>query len=124
MLMKKIYNFLVPLIALFGLLAPFSARATHVMGADIQWICVGKDSFEIIVKAYRDCNGIPLGGTDLTYFSSSPGTCVGSASANPNVCCGTDITPTCASSCDRCKDANCDFPYGIQVWTTKAIRYI
>ena len=116
-IMGKIYKLLLPLIAVFALWAPFSARATHVMGADIEWTCLGNDTFEIVAHAYRDCNGIPLSGTQLQYFT--PGdTCVPSAVGSGAVCCGTDITPVCNRSCDRCiSNPSCVFPYGIEEFT-------
>jgi len=122
--MRKIYKLIIPLIVVFAMWSPFSARATHVMGADIEWTCLGNDTFLITAHAYRDCNGIPLDGTDLEYFT--PGdTCVPTAvSASPAVCCGTDITPVCNRSCDRCiSNPSCVFPYGIEEFTITAKVY-
>lgn len=125
MLMRKIYKVLFPVIAFLCLFAPHTARATHVMGSDIRWQCLGGDTFLITVTAYRDCNGIPLTGTNLGY-QSTDGSCVGTrVSANPNVCCGTDITPVCGRSCSRCiSNSNCPFPLGIEQFTITARVYI
>src|SRR6185437_13660309 len=125
MLMKKHYKLLVPLIALFGLFAPFSAQATHVMGADMEWKCLGNDTFELIVHAYRDCNGIPLSGTNLNYFTAGDTCAPSPVPANPDVCCGTDVTPVCDRSCTRCiSNSGCPFPYGIEEFTITAIVYL
>lgn len=108
-----------------GMAYPFSAYATHVMGADISWKSLGNDSFEIIVHGYRDCNGIPLTGTNLTYFTSGDTCAPSPVSANPSVCCGTDITPVCARTCDRCiSNSSCVFPYGIEEFTIIATVYL
>ncbi len=122
--MRKIYKLLVPLIAVFALWAPFSARATHVMGADIEWSCLGNDTFLITAHAYRDCNGIQLTGTDLQYFT--PGdTCVPTPVGSGQVCCGTDITPVCNRSCTRCiSNSSCVFPYGIEEFTITEKVYL
>jgi len=106
------------------ILIPFSSRATHVMGADIGWKSLGHDSFEIIIHAYRDCNGMQMSGKGLSYYT--PGdTCVSTAiSVTPDVCCGTDITPVCKNSCDRCQSSSCTFAYGVQEWTITATVYL
>lgn len=124
--MRKNYKLVFPLLSLLCFLLPNATRATHVMGADITWKCLGNDSFELIVHAYRDCNGIQLGGTDLTYQTTGD-TCVTiPVNANPDVCCGTDITPVCKRSCDRCEATTppCSFPYGIEQWTITAVVYL
>lgn len=113
--------------ALFFLLIiflPLLSSATHVMGSEIRWQSIGKDSFLVTVHGYRDCNGIPLSGTDLTYYSSSPGTCVGSTTPSAKVCCGTDITPVCSSTTDRCASSSSTFTFGIQQWTITATVYL
>ena len=122
--MNKIYQKILLSIGIIILSSPYSSKATHVMGADIQYQSLGHDSFEIIVHAYRDCNGIPISGTNLTYFS--PGdTCVPTAvTAKTSICCGTDITPVCSKSCDRCQGSSCSFAYGIEEFTITAIIYL
>lgn len=45
-------------IALLGSLQ--QANATHLMGSDIYYRCLGNGKYEISVRVYRDCNGIPL----------------------------------------------------------------
>ena len=44
-----------------------TARATHMMGADITYRCIDTLKFEITLKWYRDCRGISLNrGGNLT----------------------------------------------------------
>lgn len=38
----------------------FSAKATHLMSAEITYKFISGDSFEITLKVYRDCNGIAM----------------------------------------------------------------
>lgn len=44
------------LIAIIG--ANYTANASHVAGADIEYTCLGGDTFRIVVNVYRDCSGI------------------------------------------------------------------
>jgi gliding motility-associated-like protein len=123
MLMPKIYKILFPVFALICLIAPHTARASHVMGSDITWKCLGGDTFEVTVTAYRDCNGIPLSGTNIGCTTSEG--CSGSivTVTGASKCCGKDITPVCQKSCTRCTDLSCDFEFGIQQWTITA-KYV
>ncbi|MEX0968540.1 MAG: hypothetical protein WD077_15010, partial [Bacteroidia bacterium] len=103
---------------LFLLMMPSTSEASHVMGSDISWRCVGKDSFLVTMNVYRDCNGISL----------SPGTisisgigCSYSSSVSPSMSSPVDITPVCKSSCTRCSGSGCSFPYGIHRYTLTAL---
>src|SRR5689334_9588209 len=40
-----------------------SVRATHIAGSDMEFVCLGNDSFEVIYRIYRDCQGIALDNT-------------------------------------------------------------
>jgi gliding motility-associated-like protein len=53
--MKKI---LFLLIWLFSFL---SVQATHMMGADVSYRCLGNGKYKIIAKVYRDCRGVSMG---------------------------------------------------------------
>ncbi len=35
----------------------FNARATHIMGSDISYRCLGGNQYEVVVAVYRDCSG-------------------------------------------------------------------
>lgn len=48
--------------------------ATHVLGGDIQYTCVGSSSYDLVHRVYRDCGGINLGATqDVDYQSGDCG---------------------------------------------------
>jgi gliding motility-associated-like protein len=111
---------------LMALVMPTTSNATHVMGSDIRWKCLGNDSFEITVTVYRDCNGIQLGSTAPQVMpvgcSNTPPTVITSVSAP------VDVTPNKGSCvpCTRC-DPGCPTttnPYGIQKREYKAIIYL
>lgn len=93
------------------------ANATHVMGSEIKWECIGKDSFKITVRVYRDCNGVNLSGTPISVRSSCGTRTIGVGS--PALI--DDITPVCDEQCTRCNSGSCSFKYGIQAYDLSGI---
>lgn len=48
------------LLFLFAVLLPAAARATHIVGGEITYTCLGNADYEIRLTVYRDCyNGVP-----------------------------------------------------------------
>ncbi|MBT3421866.1 MAG: hypothetical protein HN431_03575, partial [Bacteroidetes bacterium] len=43
------------LLILSIILASFSLKAIHITGGEIEWSCVGQDSFLITTTLYREC---------------------------------------------------------------------
>jgi len=101
---KFLHRRLIP----FLFLIPFiffsqSAKATHMMGADITYRCVDTLKFEITLKWYRDCRGIGLNnGGALTIRCTSGG----SRTATLTLKSIREITPVCATEPSRCKPSN------------------
>ena len=63
---------------LFCLLtAAQEARASHAMGADLQYQCLGNNTYRIVLRFYRDCAGIDAP-TSVTVQLFSP--CAGTTS--------------------------------------------
>ena len=90
--------------------------ADHVMGADIQWKCLGNDTFKIIFKFYRDCRGIPKSGSVQLQFSSDSCSSSLSGTLNCSRVSITDITPVCNNN-KPCNPTNAmlpNIPYGIE----------
>ncbi|HZH87456.1 MAG TPA: gliding motility-associated C-terminal domain-containing protein [Brumimicrobium sp.] len=56
--MRKIFNILL-LISLLGFI-PKQANATHGMGGEITWSCLGNGDYIFELKFYRDCNGFEV----------------------------------------------------------------
>jgi len=111
---KKIILLIFLIISSFFISLP-TVKATHMMGSDITWTCVGKDSFMIKLVIYRDCNGVQLSAASIPIKCASTGITITTVSISkpPPV----DITPTCGSSCTRCQSSGCSFPYGIEQYT-------
>lgn len=57
------------LLVLGGLLGPASSlQATHIVGGEMTYRCLGDDHYEIRLTVYRDCfNGVPYFDTSVAY---------------------------------------------------------
>lgn len=111
-------NFIRILFALFFIASGYQkADATHVMGSDITWEYMGKDTVKITVAIYRDCNGINLSATPISVFA---GTC-GTTSYTSSLSLAGDVTPVCDAQCTRCASNSCTFSFGIQKYLLTAI---
>src|SRR5215212_10834062 len=87
----------------FFLMAGLAQRsyATHSMGADLTYTCVGNNTYELTLSFYRDCVGIAADDSAYVELNSScwglyyvyllrvPGT-------------GQEITPLCPSEVSTC----------------------
>ena len=67
--MNKFYKFLISLLLIVGTILP--SRATHMMGADVSYKCLGNGKYKITAKVYRDCRGVPMG---IVSFGAYAGT--------------------------------------------------
>ncbi|MCB9235969.1 MAG: gliding motility-associated C-terminal domain-containing protein [Bacteroidia bacterium] len=78
-----------------------TAKASHGLGAEIVYECLGPNQYKVRLKFYRDCNGISApGSVAITYSSSACGV---SSSFNANqVGSANDITPVCPSQQTAC----------------------
>jgi gliding motility-associated-like protein len=76
-------------------------RATHIMGGDLTYTCLGGNTYMMQLRLFRDCNGISLG-NQATINLSSP-TC-GNQNITLNLLAGYPIviTPLCPNEPDVC----------------------
>ncbi|MCB0738167.1 MAG: PKD domain-containing protein [Bacteroidetes bacterium] len=98
-------------------LTNFSAKATHVMGADIEYRDLGGDSILVKVNVYRDCNGVNMSNSAINFS----GACSGIVKSAQTMSAGKDITPVCSNQCTRCDSRSCSFAYGIEKRTLSVI---
>lgn len=118
-------------ILLLSFFITLKIQASHVMGADFEYQCLGKDSFYITVKVYKDCKGVNLSPIALIITPLSAG-CSWSTSASMTQVSCEDITPVCKKSCSKCDRQNCNangypngsnsgcaFQYGMEKLTFK-----
>ena len=99
---------IVLLTTLFALgLGTKQANATHVMGMDIVWKCLGNDTFQITLVVYRRCTdgAASMSSGDLASMTITSDSCANSYTVSK----GTmksytveDITPVCSSGQKPC----------------------
>jgi hypothetical protein len=97
------------------------AYASHAMGSETTWTCIGQDSFLVKCVAYRDCNGIYLSNFPIS-FKCNTGQNI--TTLTSNIGSPVDITPFCFSSCSRCQSLSCMFPFGIHKFTSEVLVYL
>jgi gliding motility-associated-like protein len=90
------------------------AKASHVMGGDITYNCIGPNTFAFTMQIYRDCNGVNLpNSVSLSLTSASCGQTINITlelvPSGPLV-----VTPLCPGQPDRCNGSG---TYGIQQYT-------
>ncbi len=91
-MLKSTSNFFKMLCCL-GTLLFFSvdASATHSMGLDLTYNCIGNNQYEINLTFYRDCNGISVPQTTTVNWAAA----CGSGSVNLSQISMVEITPAC-----------------------------
>jgi hypothetical protein len=108
--------------SIFSLLFIFissSTKASHHLGSEITWTCLGQDSFLVSLTIYRDCNGIMNNSATIKVACEPSKKYITSLNIqNPTII---DITPVCDNSCTRCQSSGCSFPYGIEKYTYENI---
>ncbi|MFN8352359.1 MAG: gliding motility-associated C-terminal domain-containing protein [Flavobacteriales bacterium] len=97
------------------------ARATHAMGGELTYACLGNNQYKVTLKFYRDCNGVaaPTNCNNGLEFNVRSANC----NANFNQCFTLEnvqvITPICPTELDRCLNAN--GTYGVEQYTFSRI---
>ena len=100
--------------AFAALLWSGEARATHAVGGELTYSCVGVNQYLVTLKFYRDCNGVsaPSSCSNGRSFNIRSTNC----GANFNECFSLQsvniITPICPSEIDRC--VNSSGTYGLE----------
>lgn len=83
---------------LFLFIASFSAKATHISGADFNYTCIGQDSFYVTLNLFRDCSGIRAPVQASVDFSSTCGQSFNVRLTKQNGLNGTEISQLCPGS--------------------------
>ena len=105
--MTRLIRFLLLLLAFLPLSQTY---ASHMAGAEINWKKIGQDSFQITVRAYKDCNGTQIGSSGVLVTPTvCPSFSIGMKKVQT-----IDITPTCTNQCNRCKGSGCSLKYGYE----------
>jgi gliding motility-associated-like protein len=83
-------------------------RASHMMGADMSYQCLGNGKYKITAKVYRDCRGIPMGIVSFSAFAGLSGS-NGCGTVSPGGLTRTgirDVTTRCSSANSPCNPKN------------------
>ncbi len=110
--MKKFLLFLFFMMSLF---VTREAEASHVMGSDIVYRCKGNGKYEVVVRVYRDCNGIQVSQSNVVARCSNTTINI-SAQTKVSVRDITGIDSRCPTT-SRCGGST-SFPYGVEehIW--------
>ncbi len=116
---KQIQRLTLVLAMIAGLLLHTGeTRASHAMGADLTYECLGGNTYRLRVSFYRDCIGISAPGTVyVSIQSASCGQNIG-VTCNPIPGTGQEVTPLCPTALSSC---NGGIYTGIQEWVYEGI---
>ena len=104
---KKLFG---SFLAIFAFLFTTNLQATHMMGADISYRCLGNGKYKIIMKIYRDCNGVSFNNPTFGAFAGTNGSSsCGSYSLSSSRTGIRDVTPVCISASGPCNPQNSAF---------------
>lgn len=98
------------------------ARATHAMGGELTYECIGTGQYRVRLNFYRDCNGVaaPTNCSNGRQFRLRSTSC---GNVTLNQCFSLDgvdaVTPLCFGAADRCTDPSAQ--YGIQRYRYSAV---
>ncbi|MBL0129634.1 MAG: gliding motility-associated C-terminal domain-containing protein [Flavobacteriales bacterium] len=111
---------LIPVVAAL-LLWQSEAHATHAMGGEITYECIGTGIYRVQLNFYRDCNGVaaPTNCSNGRQFRLRSTAC--NITLNP--CFSLDgvdvVTPLCFGAADRCTNSSAQ--YGIERYRFSAV---
>lgn len=107
--MIKFRRFLFVFLALLaGIISPL--KATHMMGGDMSYQCLGNGKYKITAKIYRDCRGIAFNSPDFGVFGGTNG---GNGCGDYKIAITRtgikDVTPRCSTASSPCTPTNSNF---------------
>lgn len=123
--MKRFFSSIVLLFSL--IIIAQNASASHAVGADISYTYLGPNQYQVTVKFYRDCTGIPAPVSIFLNWNSASCGLTGNATVNQTGGSGqeiqTGIYPPCGvTSCNT--DPATGLPgtgYGVQEYTYQTV---
>ncbi|MCS6933537.1 MAG: gliding motility-associated C-terminal domain-containing protein [Chitinophagales bacterium] len=111
--MKKIHTLFLLAFVLIGGLLPIRLNASHIMGSDITYRCLGGNNYQVVVTIYRDCSGISMPTSITVTVNSNCGT--------QNITCpldqansGFEVSQLCPTAVSTCLGGSLP---GVQVYT-------
>ena len=116
---KHLRNYIITLVAILSMTMQYrEAEASHAMGADLTYECLGGNTYRIRVSFYRDCIGIAApNNVFVNIRSNSCGQNLG-ITCNPIPGTGQEVTPLCPTALSSC---NGGIYTGIQEWVYEGV---
>lgn len=121
--MKRLYSGLIFVLMGLSMMVVQDVRASHALGADISYTCVGPNTYDVVVSFYRDCDGISAPTSIiLEYSAPSCGfaqqtlTLTASAGCTNAVgqCCGQQLPGVCGAQQNNTTCNNGTYP-GVEI---------
>jgi hypothetical protein len=91
------------------LLFPLMSKATHLIGGNIQYRCLGGNDYEINLYLYSDCNAINVPNT--AFINANSLSCASNLNFQLNKLSTTDVTAICSSQPSACDGGTGSFGY-------------
>jgi len=98
---KVLYIAFIAVLIFLNPLTIREARATHGVGAELTYRCMGGNLYEFTLKYYRDCRGVAMPQTQLITIASVSCGITSTLTLN-KVGVGEDISPLCTSALSEC----------------------
>lgn len=93
------------------------AKATHIMGGDFSYVCIGNGTYSLNLRIFRDCNGANLQATaPVTLFSPTCGTVNVTLLNQGGATVRTPLCPEEDDVCDGTGFGGGPGTYGIEEW--------
>lgn len=95
------------LFVLLSFIFSHDAKASHIVGGDAYYTCLGNNQYQVTFALYRDCNGISMD-PNLFVTVSAPAGCGSSfnVTLQPGTRFGVEITPVCPAQLPSTTCAN------------------
>ncbi|MBL0310790.1 MAG: hypothetical protein IPP77_14285 [Bacteroidetes bacterium] len=98
--LSTLFKGLLALVACCFLTAPL--MATHIMGSDISYRCLGGNQYQIVVTLYRDCSGVAVTNTIPVDVLSSCGNSSVTLTLDQNQS-GQEVSQLCPTYLSTCR---------------------
>lgn len=117
-MVKKVQKIISLLLVITLMALSSQVRASHSMGSDLTYECVGPNQYKVRLSFYRDCIGIAAPTSVVIPITSASCGINLSVTCNPIPGTGQEITPICPSATSTC---NGGVFTGIQEWVYEGV---
>ena len=97
----------------------YNVKASHLLGSEITYECLGGGQYLVSLSLYRDCQGINMPTANSVSFSSA--SCGINGNINVTLQSSADITPLCPSTTSACNGSG---TLGIEEYLYQGVVYL